>query len=115
MVGAGEEEFRAVSIALAEEGFSTERLPSLSLKEIAERLGSEEIRVLIVDLDAVEADNRFFKAIKKRRPDVFVIGLSGRRFHPELEEAMSRYIDACLAKPVDGEELVFWVKSVSRN
>jgi len=35
-----------------------------------------------------------------------------RAFHPELEEAMSNYIFACLSKPADEDELVFWIKSL---
>jgi DNA-binding NtrC family response regulator len=56
--------------------------------------------------------HRLFRNLKKTNPSVCIIGLSSRPFHPELEEAMSKYIHACLAKPVDEEELVYWVKSV---
>jgi DNA-binding NtrC family response regulator len=56
--------------------------------------------------------SRLFRNLKKTNPSVCIIGLSSRPFHPELEEAMSKYIHACLAKPVDEEELVYWVKSV---
>jgi len=36
-------------------------------------------------------------------------------FHPELEEAMSKHIHASLVKPVDDEELLYWLKSICEN
>jgi hypothetical protein len=37
---------------------------------------------------------------------------SAKRFHPELQDAIQHHIYACLNKPVDPDELLFWVKSV---
>ena len=72
-------------------------------------------RVVLLDLDSFPADNRFFKSLKRTRPDFNIFFLSSRSFHPELKEAMSTYICACFRKPLDGDELVFWLKAVSRE
>ena len=69
-------------------------------------------RVLIVNLDTIPVDNRFFKNFKRKNPTVHIVGLSTRTFHPELEEAMSQHIHSCLAKPLDEDELIFWLKSI---
>ena len=34
------------------------------------------------------------------------------RFHPELKDAICYHIYACLNKPVDPDEMVFWIKSI---
>ncbi len=65
----------------------------------------------ILDLDSLSVDNRLIRKLKRKNPSLRIIGVSSRSFHPELQEAMSSHIYACLGKPVDEEELVFWVKS----
>jgi DNA-binding response OmpR family regulator len=72
-------------------------------------------RVVILDLDNLPVDNRFFRDLKRKNPRVHIVGLSSRPFHPELEEAMSRHISSCLTKPLDMEELLYWLKSVCQE
>ena len=67
--------------------------------------GSIRWAVLVVDLDHEGMDNRFFSAVAKRNPDLAVIGISNRKYHPNLKEAMSKCIRACLSKPLDDDEL----------
>jgi DNA-binding NtrC family response regulator len=57
-------------------------------------------RVAILDLDTVPVDNRSLRDLTRRYPDLRVIAVSERRFHPELSEAMASHIYACLCKPV---------------
>ncbi|MCU0574616.1 MAG: response regulator [Syntrophobacteraceae bacterium] len=68
---------------------------------------------LILDLDSVPVDNRFIRKLSRENPELCIIGISSRTFHPELEEAMRAHISACLSKPVDEDELLFWLKSIS--
>jgi DNA-binding NtrC family response regulator len=70
--------------------------------------------VVIIDLDTLPVDMNLFRRLKRIKPTLNIIGLSSRPFHPELEEAMTRYIYACLSKPVDEDELDFWIKSLFR-
>ena len=69
----------------------------------------------ILDLDSLPVNNKLFRRLKKTSPALCIIGLSRRPFHPELEEAMSTHIYACLGKPVDEEDLVFLVKSLGEK
>lgn len=81
-----------------------------------ERLDQEEaFQAIIVDLDTVQVDNRFLRELKRRNPDIYIIALSRRQFHPELEESIGNYIYACLMKPLDPDELLFWLKSMFEN
>jgi hypothetical protein len=68
--------------------------------------------IFILDLDTLPVNNRLFRTLRRTNPAVCIIGLSSRPFHPELEEAMSQHIYACLSKPLDEEELFYWVKSL---
>jgi DNA-binding NtrC family response regulator len=69
-------------------------------------------RVMLIDLDQTTLDNRSIKELRKEYPLLGLVGLSSRRFHQELEEAMSRYIDACFEKSEDYEDLLYWLKAV---
>jgi DNA-binding NtrC family response regulator len=71
--------------------------------------------VLILDLDNSLFTNRVLREIARKCPCLKIIGISGRFFHPELEEAMRSYLYACISKPVDMEELIYLVKSIFRN
>jgi DNA-binding NtrC family response regulator len=68
---------------------------------------------LIVDLDTVAIGNRDIGRIKKNFPEIRIIAKSERTFHPELEESLRSFIFACLAKPLDLDELNFWLRSVA--
>ena len=110
VVDADEKQRQEMCAVLEREDYRTVALHSLA--NLGREIREGERRVLILDLDTIPVDNRFFRGLKKENPGVCVIGLSSRPFHPELKEAMSSHIYACLGKPVDEEELVFWVKSL---
>jgi DNA-binding NtrC family response regulator len=90
--------------------------PMYSLPDLERSLQEpeESYSVVIIDLDTLPVDIHLFRRLKKIKPTLHIIGLSIRPFHPELEEAMTKYIYACLSKPVDEDELDFWIKSLFR-
>jgi DNA-binding NtrC family response regulator len=110
VVNANETQCLELCTVLEQEDFRTSALHSLMALEGEIKEGS--CRVVIVDLDSVPVDNLLFRALKRKNPRVHIIALSSRPFHPELEEAMSRHISSCLSKPLDTEELIYWINSV---
>ena len=70
---------------------------------------------LILDLDTVDIDNRIILDLKMNHPKLNIIAKSRRRFHPELEESLRSYIFACLTKPLDPNELQFWLRSLTSS
>ncbi len=74
-----------------------------------------ECRALILNLDNVKVTNKILRELKRKKPLLNIIALSARQFHPELEEAIRDHISVCLGKPVDADELIFWLKSVFEN
>ena len=83
-----------------------------SLKRLEAYLRKKLCLAVLIDLDNLPADQRFFKNLKRMHPDVCILGLSERPFHPELEEAISRHFFACVSKPVDPDEIFFLLNSI---
>lgn len=86
-----------------------------SFEGLHEQIRGTSVNVLLVDLDNAVVDNSFFRNIKKRQPGVFILALSSAPHHPDLKEAMGSHIYACLAKPLDPEELLYWLWSISEQ
>ena len=86
-----------------------------SITDLEQTMKGTDIEVLVVDLDRFDIENRLLRKLKTQQPAMSIIGLSSRSFHPELKEAMRKHIYACLAKPVDPDELVYWIHSIIEN
>ena len=86
-----------------------------SLPQLQQHLSGSDCHVMLIDLDTVSIDNRALVQIKRQHPKIEIITKSERTFHPELEEALRSHILACLAKPLDFDELIFWLKSIFEN
>jgi DNA-binding NtrC family response regulator len=86
-----------------------------SISEMSEYMGEKDCRALIVNLDSTPVNNTILRDLKKKKPMMNIIALSERQFHPELAEALRDHINVCLKKPVDQDELIFWMKSIFEN
>ena len=86
-----------------------------SVPELQNYLSESDCPVILIDLDTIAIDNRTLVQMKRQHPEVAIIAKSERTFHPELEEALRSHILACLAKPLDPDELIFWLKSIFQN
>ena len=106
-------ESEALCSLLHRENYPTVSLNSLA--ELGERIQETASSVVILDLDNLPVDNQFIRHLKRQKDNVYIIGISSRPFHPELEEAVSTHIYACLGKPVDRDELIYWLKSIDED
>jgi DNA-binding response OmpR family regulator len=113
VVNSDKEDCQRVCAFLAQRSYRA--IPLHSLNHLERETQGGGYRVVIVDLDTLPVDNRLFREIKKSNPRTRIIGLSGRPFHPDLEEAFSAHISVCLAKPVDWDELMYWLRSLGEN
>ena len=86
-----------------------------SMTNMDQYLSESNCRAIILNLDSVSATNKSLKQLKSKNPSVNIIAFSERQFHPELEEALREYISVCLAKPVDPDELTYWLKTIYEN
>jgi DNA-binding NtrC family response regulator len=110
VVDAGPDERRKLCAMLEQHQYNATPLQSLDELKAAVRKGS--CHGLILDLDGLPVDNRFIRSLSRDNPGLCVIATSSRTFHPELEESMRTHISACLSKPVDEDELIYWLKSI---
>ncbi|MFA5904595.1 MAG: hypothetical protein WC836_11735 [Desulfobacula sp.] len=70
---------------------------------------------VILDLDSVCVDNRTIRELTLQYPQVYFLCMSEDRFHPELKDAICYHIYACLNKPLNYDELLYWLKCIEDN
>jgi DNA-binding NtrC family response regulator len=86
-----------------------------SLKNVEHNIQKGSHLAMLIDLDNLPVAENFFRDLKEKNPTIRIIGLSKRSFHPELVEAISKHIFACLKKPVNSYELFYLLKSIYEN
>ncbi|MGD9228688.1 MAG: hypothetical protein PVF26_19445 [Desulfobacterales bacterium] len=65
------------------------------------------------DIDTVSADNRTIRDLTLKFPGVYFFCISKHPFHPELKDAICYNIYACINRPIDPDELFYWLKSIN--
>lgn len=86
-----------------------------SLEELEGYLEQNPEIAVILDLDSIEVKSQAIRALKRRHPQLHILGVSKLLLHPGLEEIIGSHLYACLVKPLDEEELLFWLKSIAEN
>jgi DNA-binding NtrC family response regulator len=98
---------------LAEQNYLVAAVQSLS--DLKERLESEAYMAVIINIDSVPLDNRSIRNLVLEFPGTCILCTSKDRFHPDLKDAICYHIYACLNKPVDPDELFYWLRSIREN
>lgn len=80
----------------------------------ADKLSAGPKGIVIFDLDQADLDERYFRQLAAMK-GLCIMGLSDRPFHPDLKEAIGRHLLACLRKPIDPDELLFFIHSAAKN
>ena len=109
VVDANKEQCKELCAVL--EGEHYRAIPFNSLVNLEEEIQVSACQVVILDLDTLSVDDRFITKLRRNNPGLPIMALSSRPFHPELKEAMSTHICACLGKPPDLEELIYCVRA----
>ena len=89
--------------------------PLYSISNLKECLSEGDCLSVFIDIDTISVDNRTIRDLTIRFPGIYFFGLSERPFHPELHDAICYHIYACINKPVDPEELFYWLRSINVN
>lgn len=90
-------------------------VPKYSFKDLDEYVENNQCLSVILDIDTVAVDNRAIGLLSKKNPGIYLFCLSKTKFHPQLQEAIGNYFYACLNKPVDPDELSYWLNSIIEN
>lgn len=104
------EECKRLCSFLEGEGFSA--IPTHGLTSFTDRLDKGQCLVAVIDLNARLVDNRKIRELTLKHPDIYFLGLTRHRLNPALKESICYHIYACLTKPVDTDELIYWLKSI---
>ena len=88
--------------------------PLHSLLNLEGHIQGSACLVVILDLKTVP-DNRVIRELTIKHPGVYFLGISRQRFHPELREAICYHLYACLNKPVDPDEIFYWLRSIFQD
>lgn len=83
-----------------------------SFHDLERYLHDHDCLIATLDLSALSVGNRLIKELALKHHGTYFLGLTDHRFNPELEEAICYYIYACITKPVDPEELLYWIRSI---
>ena len=86
-----------------------------SLKDLEQELKRDSKIAVILDLDTVPVNTQFLRGLRKMHPQLDILGISELSYHPGLEEVIGSHLLACLVRPLDVEELCFWLKSISEH
>jgi DNA-binding NtrC family response regulator len=86
-----------------------------ALTGVNDYLETHDCRAAIFNLDTISVNNKILRKVKRKNPQMSIIALSIRQYHPELEEAMREDISVCLGIPVDFDELIYWLASIYEN
>ena len=113
IVDADQKQCSDLCLQLAERQFHG--APIHSLPELKVHLQSSNCKIVIIDIDTVRIDNYSIKELTTKNPGAYFFCLSKDHFHPELKDVIGRHIYACISKPVDPEELFFWLEAVHHN
>ena len=110
VVSADAREIENIRSMLSEDRFAS--TVYRQLEDLMDGLNRADRLAAIIDIDTVRLTNRNVRNLAGRFPEVSIFCISTARLHPHLQDAMTRHIRACLVKPVDPDELGFWLKSM---
>ena len=93
--------------------FGVQHLQSL---QMAESLTENKFtKAILIDLDSMAISNIDIRNLKRAHPDIPLLSISRKPFHPDLQESMRSYIFACVSKPIDPDELIFLLNIALEN
>lgn len=113
LMTANPEEIAGIAHLLREADFNTQSVTSSS--ELKKKLKDASFTAVIMDLDSMTVDNRSIKDLALQFPSIPFLCISKERLHPELKDSIRDHIYACLTKPIDPDELNYWLKCIRED
>lgn len=113
LISTQKDELNRMSAFLAENNYPSLSIGSMDGLDTCLLQASAEC--VILDLDSIRIDNRTIRELTLQYPHVYFLCMSGDRFHPELKDAICYHIYACLTKPLNYDELLYWLRCIQDN
>jgi DNA-binding NtrC family response regulator len=89
--------------------------PLFSTDNLEKSIEDTGCQAIFWDIDTVTADNRTLRDLTLKFPGVYFFCISKHPFHPELKDAICYHIYACINRPIDPDELFYWLRSIEEN
>ena len=86
--------------------------PLFSTDNLEKKIEDTGCQAIFWDIDTVTADNRTVRDLTLKFPGVYFFCISKHPFHPELKDAICYHIYACINRPIDPDELFYWLRSI---
>lgn len=86
-----------------------------NIEGVGPALDAGGIMAVLLDLDSLAVSNRTVRQMTLKFPHVYFLCTSSKPFHPELQDAICYHIYACVQKPVDPDELLYWLKCIRQD
>ncbi len=109
ILGPDEKQSAELCSVLAREKYRTVALSTLV--EFMANFHECSPEALIIDFDLVPMDNRTLRELRIRTQALCIVGVSSRTFHPELKQALRHDVDACFSKPLNYDDLLYYLRS----
>jgi DNA-binding NtrC family response regulator len=113
VVNADQNETDSIGNTLRRAGFSP--CVIVNLEGVEDAIASNNCVAVLLDLDSIAVSNRTVRRLTLQFPRVCFLCTSGSPFHPGLEDAIGLYFYACIQKPIDPDELLYWLKCIHSN
>lgn len=113
VVNADSEDSSGISHLLEEAGCLAQTVGSPA--ELKDLLKDKACMAVIMDIDSVAVDNRTIRDLASAVPAIPFLYLSKERLHPELKDSIRDHIYACLTKPIDSDELTYWLRCIRED
>ncbi len=90
-------------------------VPIHTISQLEQCVEGQDCLGVFIDIDTVPLTNRDIRQFALRFPGTCIFCISKHPFHPELQEAICYHVYACLNRPVDPDELFYWIRSIYQD
>jgi DNA-binding NtrC family response regulator len=90
-------------------------VPLFSTRNLEKIIKETKCQTIFWDIDTVPVDNRNVRDLTIKFPAVYFFCISEHPFHPDLKDAICYHIYACINRPINPDELFYWLRSIDQN
>lgn len=113
LISRATDELHEIRRILAENSYAAHVVENMAMLDQA--LTKKTANCTILDVDTLDIDNPAIRKLTLQYPQIYFLCMSRDRFHPKLKDAICYHIYACLTKPLDYDELLYWLRCIEND
>ena len=90
-------------------------VPIHTIERLSEYLSRFDQTAVIMNIDTMAIKNRDIRNLARKHRLTTFLCISENKFHPDFKEAICNHIFAWLKKPIDPDELSFFLNSIKKT